>query len=623
MARDVVGSYPFLTHRDGTAIVREPIGVCGLITPWNWPLYQITAKVGPALAAGCTVVLKPSELSPLSALLFAEVMHDAGVPAGVFNLVNGEGPEVGAALATHPDVDMISITGSTRAGVLVAQDAAPTVKRVAQELGGKSPNVILPDADFARAVPAGVAAAFRNVGQSCSAPTRMIVPRERLADVERIACEAASALVVGDPRSAQTTHGPVANRAQFNRVQEMIGVGIAEGARLVCGGPGRPQGLERGFYVRPTLFSDVHPQMRIAQEEIFGPVLAIIPYDSVDEAVEIANGTVYGLGAHVQGQDLAPLARLPRASVPGRCTSTTRPGIPMRPSVATSARAMAANTASKASRNIWRPRPSSDSWMARRPCPLTALTQSSQLNGTTTMTVALLLHRADGAPLSTSFRKAAFGTADPFARYREIAWEGPDSMSAGRVNFIGDLDVASFPHTETLVVVDGELSLTARRRSTARDRPRRRRRHRPRHGSAHPGRIADSLFVSCAAAARERTTPASRRYAPTPTSSRPRRHRRDAARPDAAVPQRQRVHRRAGAVSRWHLGLDALPPCRSPASPQRVHAPAGRQCAIRRARWQRAVGRRRRRALRAQGAPIGWESSERVAKFYVVQNVQA
>ncbi|MGM9490304.1 aldehyde dehydrogenase family protein [Ideonella sp. YS5] len=305
VARDLAGSYPFLTHRGSTAILREAIGVCGLITPWNWPLYQITAKVGPALAAGCTVVLKPSELSPLSALLFAEVMHEAGIPAGVFNLVNGEGPEVGAALATHPDVDMISITGSTRAGVLVAQAAAPTVKRVAQELGGKSPNLILPDAALARAIPAAVAAGLRNVGQSCSAPTRMIVPRERLAEVERIACEAASALVVGDPRSPQTTHGPVANRAQFERVQEMIGAGIAEGARLVCGGLGRPKGLERGFYVRPTLFSGVQPQMRIAQEEIFGPVLVIIAYDNVDEAVEIANGTVYGLGAHVQGQDLA------------------------------------------------------------------------------------------------------------------------------------------------------------------------------------------------------------------------------------------------------------------------------------------------------------------------------
>lgn len=304
VARDIASSYPFLTHRDGMAIAREAIGVCGLITPWNWPLYQITAKVGSALAAGCTVVLKPSELSPLSALLFAELMQDAGVPAGVFNLVNGEGPEVGAALASHPGVDMISITGSTRAGVLVAQAAAVTVKRVAQELGGKSPNVMLPDADFARAVPAGVAAAFRNVGQSCSAPTRMIVPRERLADVERLACEAVSGLVVGDPRSERTTHGPVANRAQFNRVQEMIGVGIAEGAKLVCGGLGRPHNLARGFYVRPTVFSEVHPRMRIAQEEIFGPVLSVIAYDSVDEAVEIANDTVYGLGAHVQSQDL-------------------------------------------------------------------------------------------------------------------------------------------------------------------------------------------------------------------------------------------------------------------------------------------------------------------------------
>jgi aldehyde dehydrogenase (NAD+) len=304
VARDNLGSYPFLSHRGDVAILREAIGVCGLITPWNWPLYQITAKVGPALAAGCTVVLKPSELSPLSALLFAELVHDAGIPPGVFNLVSGNGPEVGAALSAHPDVDMISITGSTRAGVLVAQAAAPTVKRVAQELGGKSPNVILPDADLARCVPAGVAAAFRNVGQSCSAPTRMIVPRERLEEVERLASEAACAFVVGDPHAPQTTHGPVANRAQFNRVQEMIGIGIAEGARLVCGGPGRPEGLDRGYYCRPTIFSAVHPQMQIAQEEIFGPVLSIIAYDSVDEAVEIANGTVYGLGAHVQGKDL-------------------------------------------------------------------------------------------------------------------------------------------------------------------------------------------------------------------------------------------------------------------------------------------------------------------------------
>lgn len=305
VAMDNLASYAFLQQRGDVTIQREAIGVCGLITPWNWPLYQITAKVGPALAAGCTVVLKPSELSPLSAVLFAEVVQDAGVPPGVFNLVNGGGPEVGAALSAHPDVDMVSITGSTRAGVLVAQAAAPTVKRVAQELGGKSPNVILPDADLARAVPPGLAAAFRNVGQSCSAPTRMIVPRDRLHEVERIAQEAASSFVVGDPRSPQATHGPVANRAQFNRVQGMIAIGVSEGARLVCGGPGRPEGLGRGFYCRPTVFSDVRSSMQIAQEEIFGPVLVVIPYDSVDEAVEIANDTVYGLGAHVQGSDMA------------------------------------------------------------------------------------------------------------------------------------------------------------------------------------------------------------------------------------------------------------------------------------------------------------------------------
>jgi len=305
VARDLAAGYPFLTRRGSAAIVREPIGVCGLITPWNWPLYQITAKVGPALAAGCTVVLKPSELSPLSALLFAQAIHEIGLPPGVFNLVSGTGPEVGATLAAHPEVDMMSITGSTRAGVLVAQAAASTVKRVAQELGGKSPTVILPDADLARAIPAAVSAGMRNVGQSCSAPTRMIVPRERLAEVERLAAEAVATMVVGDPRSPHTTHGPVANRAQFNRVQEMIDAGIAEGARLVCGGLGRPDGLERGFYVRPTLFSDVRPQMRIAQEEIFGPVLTLLVYDSVDQAVAIANDTVYGLGAHVHGQDLA------------------------------------------------------------------------------------------------------------------------------------------------------------------------------------------------------------------------------------------------------------------------------------------------------------------------------
>src|SRR5580765_5909745 len=264
VARDLLATYPFLEMKGTTAIVREPIGVCALITPWNWPLYQITAKVAPALAAGCTIVLKPSELSPLSALLFAEVLHDAGLPAGVFNLVNGTGPEVGEAMAAHPGIDLISITGSTRAGVLVAQEAAPTVKRITQELGGKSPNILLPDADFGRVVALGVTAAFRNVGQSCSAPTRMLVPRDRLAEVERLAAATVESIVVGDPASEKTVLGPVANRAQFNRVQQMIDAGISERDKLVCGGPGRPAGHSRGFYVRPTVFSDVRTAMSIA-----------------------------------------------------------------------------------------------------------------------------------------------------------------------------------------------------------------------------------------------------------------------------------------------------------------------------------------------------------------------
>ncbi len=310
VSRDMLSDYPFLSRRGTTAILREAIGVCGLITPWNWPLYQITAKVGPALAAGCTVVLKPSELSPLSALLFAEIMDSAGCPAGVFNLVNGTGPEVGEALAMHPEIDMVSITGSTRAGILVAQAAAPTVKRVAQELGGKSPNIVLPDADLARCVPLGVASAMRNLGQSCSAPTRMLVPRGRLAEAEALAAATVAGFEVGDPLRADTTHGAIANRAQWERIQAMIGTGLTEGAKLVAGGPGRPAGLEVGLFARPTIFSEVRRPMAIAQEEIFGPVLAILPYDTTDEAIEIANDTVYGLGAHVHGTDRDELRRV-------------------------------------------------------------------------------------------------------------------------------------------------------------------------------------------------------------------------------------------------------------------------------------------------------------------------
>lgn len=303
-AIEVLEDYEFLVRRGPTAILREPIGVCGLITPWNWPLYQITAKVAPAIAAGCTVVLKPSEMSPLSALLFAQIMHDAGTPPGIFNLVNGTGEAVGAAIASHPDIDMVSITGSVRAGVLVAQAAAVSVKRVVQELGGKSPNILLPDADFARVVPLGIASAFRNVGQSCSAPTRMIVPAERLAEVEALARAHAATIIVGDPRDPATTLGPVANRAQFDRVQQMIRVGMAEGARLICGGPGRPEGLTLGLYAQPTIFSGVTTDMRVAQEEIFGPVLCILPYATEEEAIAIANDTVFGLGGHVQSADL-------------------------------------------------------------------------------------------------------------------------------------------------------------------------------------------------------------------------------------------------------------------------------------------------------------------------------
>lgn len=303
-AIEVLSDYGFIRQQGMTAIAKEAIGVCGLITPWNWPLYQITAKVAPAIAAGCTIVLKPSEFSPFSAHLFAQIMHDAGTPPGVFNMVSGTGAEVGAAIAAHPDIDMISITGSTRAGVLVAQAAAPTVKRVTQELGGKSPNILLDDADFARVVPLGVAAAFRNVGQSCSAPTRMLVPAGRLAEVEALAVAAAASMTVGDPQSEDMHLGPLANRSQFDKVQAMIGVGIVEGAKLLCGGPGRPKGLSRGYFARPTIFSEVRPDMRIAQEEIFGPVLCLIPYQDEEDAIRIANDTIYGLGSHVQSGNL-------------------------------------------------------------------------------------------------------------------------------------------------------------------------------------------------------------------------------------------------------------------------------------------------------------------------------
>jgi aldehyde dehydrogenase (NAD+) len=290
-----------LTERRGTSELRRvPIGVCGLITPWNWPANQVMCKVAPAIAAGCTMVLKPSEFTPFSACLIAEVLDSAGVPPGVFNLVIGDGPTVGAAIAAHPDVDMVSFTGSTAAGIAVAKAAADTVKRVSQELGGKSANLVLADADLDRAVRQGVNVCMRNSGQSCNAPTRMLVPRDRLAEVEELAAQAAANLVVGPSGAEGTNLGPVANQRQFERVQAMIAAGVDEGATLVCGGTGRPDGLEHGWFVRPTVFSGVRNDMRIAREEIFGPVLTILPYDTEDEAVAIANDTEYGLSGYVQ-----------------------------------------------------------------------------------------------------------------------------------------------------------------------------------------------------------------------------------------------------------------------------------------------------------------------------------
>ena len=285
-------------------IVKEPIGVCALITPWNWPVNKVACKVAPALAAGCTMVLKPSEIAPFDAMIFAEVLDAAGVPAGVFNLVNGDGPGVGTALSQHPDVAMVSFTGSTRAGVLVAQNAAPTVKRVAQELGGKSANILLDDADFAKAVRNGAEECFDNTGQSCNAPTRMLVPRDRMREAASIAADVANSIHVGDPHAERVEVGPLVSPQQWNRVQELVQKGIEEGASLVAGGTGRPEGLSRGYYARPTVFADVSNDMTIAREEIFGPVLAIIPYDSEDEAVEIANDTPYGLSGYVSSGSL-------------------------------------------------------------------------------------------------------------------------------------------------------------------------------------------------------------------------------------------------------------------------------------------------------------------------------
>ncbi len=290
----------------------EPIGVCALITPWNWPLNQIAAKVAPAIAAGCTMVLKPSETAPLSALIFAEVMHDAGVPKGVFNLVNGDGPTVGTALSSHPDVDMVSFTGSTRAGIEVARNAAPTVKRVHQELGGKSANIVLDDADLEQVISRDVGRLCMNSGQSCNAGTRMLVPIARMEEAAAIAAAAAEKIAVGDPDDPGTAVGPVSSKAQFDKVQAMIQRGIDEGATLVAGGVGRPDGLAVGYFVQPTVFANVTNDMTIAREEIFGPVLSILGYHDEEEAIRIANDTVYGLAGYVSSNDLDRAKRVAR-----------------------------------------------------------------------------------------------------------------------------------------------------------------------------------------------------------------------------------------------------------------------------------------------------------------------
>ncbi|HEY5337563.1 MAG TPA: aldehyde dehydrogenase family protein [Rhizomicrobium sp.] len=300
----VLQDYEFTEVKGATAIVREPIGVVGMITPWNWPINQIACKVVPALAAGCTMILKPSEIAPMNAMIWAQVMHEAGVPPGVFNLINGDGPTVGEAMSAHPGIDMMSFTGSTRAGIAVAKASADTVKRVAQELGGKSPNIVLDDADLQKAVSRGVAHMMQNTGQSCNAPSRMFVPKAKHDQAAEFAKQAAEKVKVGDPFAETTTMGPVVSEVQYNKIQGLIKKGIDEGATLVTGGLGRPEGLNRGYYVRPTVFANVTNDMTIAREEIFGPVLAILPYETEAEAIKMANDTVYGLSGYVQSGDI-------------------------------------------------------------------------------------------------------------------------------------------------------------------------------------------------------------------------------------------------------------------------------------------------------------------------------
>ena len=302
-AVEAMKTFEFSEDKGASRVMKEPIGVCGFITPWNWPMNQLAAKFAPALLTGCTMVHKPSEIAPFCAYIFAEILEEAGLPAGVYNLVNGDGPAVGGAIAAHPDIDMVSFTGSTRAGVEVAKAAAPTVKRVHQELGGKSPNIVLEDAELEPAIQGSMATIMMNSGQSCLAPTRMIAPKSKMKEVVAIAKAAAEEWSVGDPKG-NAKMGPVVSEAQWNKIQGLIEKGIEEGASVVTGGPGKPEGLEEGYYVKPTVFADVTNDMTIAREEIFGPVLVIIGYNSEDEAIRIANDTEYGLAGYVQSKDI-------------------------------------------------------------------------------------------------------------------------------------------------------------------------------------------------------------------------------------------------------------------------------------------------------------------------------
>jgi aldehyde dehydrogenase (NAD+) len=302
-AAKVLENYEFTTTRGTTTLVREPAGVCALITPWNWPLNQIGCKVGPALAAGCTMVLKPSEVAPLNAIIFTEILDEAGVPAGVFNLVNGDGPTVGSVLSAHPDIDMVSFTGSTRAGIQVSKAAADTVKKVSLELGGKSANIVLPDADLAAAAQGAISACFLNSGQSCNAPTRLLVQEDQYDELVELLKAEVAKVSTGDPAEKSTVLGPLVSKTQFDRVQTLIQAGIEEGAQVEAGGTGLPDGLDKGYFVQPTLFTGVKPEMRIAQEEIFGPVLAVLPYTDEEEAIRIANDSEYGLSGAVQSSD--------------------------------------------------------------------------------------------------------------------------------------------------------------------------------------------------------------------------------------------------------------------------------------------------------------------------------